>query len=51
MYRVKSFKWNEKDPEAKVVYTIVRQEGDERHVLECSDPPKPELLAAPQGLE
>lgn len=51
MYRVKSFKWNEKDPEAKVVYTIVRQEGDERHVLECSDPPKPELLAALQGLE
>ena len=51
MVRVKTFKWNPKHREAKVVYTIVRGDGDERHVLECSDAPTEELLAALQDLE
>lgn len=51
MVRVKIFKWNPKDREAKVVYTIVRGDGDEKHVLECSDAPTDELLNAFQALE
>jgi hypothetical protein len=50
MVRVKSFKWSAKDKEAKVVYSIVRDDSEERHTLECSDPPKQELLDALQGL-
>lgn len=50
MVRAKSFKWSAKDKEAKVVYSIVRDDSEERHTLECSDPPKQELLDALQGL-
>lgn len=51
MVRVKSFKWNPNEDEAKVVYTIVRDDGDEKHQLECADAPTKELLDALQDLE
>ena len=51
MVHVKKFSWNEKDREASVSYVIERgKDGSERHVLECADAPKPELLEALQAL-
>lgn len=51
MVHVKKFSWNEKDREASVSYVIERgKDGSERHILECADAPKPELLEALQAL-
>lgn len=50
MIRVKSFKWSPKDREAKVVYSIVRDDSEERHQMKWADQPKQELLDALQGL-
>jgi hypothetical protein len=51
MIRVKKFSWNKEDRQASVTYTIDRgKDGSEKHSLECSDAPKPELLEALQAL-
>jgi hypothetical protein len=51
MLRVKKFSWNPEEREAKVVYSIERDGGEERHVLECSDKPQPALIEAMEALE
>lgn len=51
MLRVKKFSWNPEEKEAKIVYSIERDGGEERHTLECGDKPQPALLEALQGLD